>query len=530
MTKALIKKQLLEMISFLFRGKKGGKPRSKLSMLLYALLFLYAFGAMFFVFYMMMSSICEPLLSAGMGWLYYALGGLMATAFGVIGSVFATQSQLYDAKDNELLLSMPIPSRTILLARMLGLYIQTLLFESFILLPTAAAHWKLFTPSVSQAVLFLLTLLILPLLSLALTCVLGWLIALISSKMRNKSLISIILSLGFLGGYFYLYSNLNTWMQLLIANSEAVGKNIKNVLYPLFQMGRGALGNGLSFLIFTGITAVLFGAVYLILSLSFHKIASAKKGAAKIRYKERVLKTSSPDSALLRREFIRFGKSPVYMLNCGLGTIIMIIGAVFAAIKKSSLDAIAAEIPGAAEILPLIACALLGFLISTNTITAPSVSLEGKNLWILQSLPVGGRQILKAKLKLHMILTAIPAVVCSAILSVVISSDPISAILSAVLACGLSLLFGVLGLTLNLKFPNLDWTNETVAVKQSMSVMLSIFLNWGIIIAAGVLWFAVDEILNTALFLLLCDALVFAVSFIFIKYLMKNGAAKIETL
>lgn len=63
-----------------------------------------------------------------------------------------------------------------------------------------------------------------------------------------------------------------------------------------------------------------------------------------------------------------------------------------------------------------------------------------------------------------------------------------------------------------------------------MSVMLSIFLNWGIIIAAGVLWFAVDEILNTALFLLLCDALVFAVSFIFIKYLMKNGAAKIETL
>lgn len=221
-------------------------------MLLYALLFLYAFGAMFFVFYMMMSSICEPLLSAGMGWLYYALGGLMATAFGVIGSVFATQSQLYDAKDNELLLSMPIPSRTILLARMLGLYIQTLLFESFILLPTAAAHWKLFTPSVSQAVLFLLTLLILPLLSLALTCVLGWLIALISSKMRNKSLISIILSLGFLGGYFYLYSNLNTWMQLLIANSEAVGKNIKNALYPLFQMGRGALGNGLSFLIFTG--------------------------------------------------------------------------------------------------------------------------------------------------------------------------------------------------------------------------------------------------------------------------------------
>ncbi len=54
-------------------------------------------------------------LPLGYGWLYYALMGLLALAFGVFGSVFSTYAGLYQAKDNELLLSMPIPPRRILL-------------------------------------------------------------------------------------------------------------------------------------------------------------------------------------------------------------------------------------------------------------------------------------------------------------------------------------------------------------------------------------------------------------------------------
>ena len=48
---------------------------------------------------------------------------------------------------------------------------------------------------------------------------------------------------------------------------------------------------------------------------------------------------------------------------------------------------------------------------SINDISAPSVSLEGKTLWLVQALPVSPWQVLKAKLKLHLILTLPPAAV-----------------------------------------------------------------------------------------------------------------------
>lgn len=45
-----------------------------------------------------------PLCGMGLTWLYFAMAGTMALALSMLGSVFMTQAQLYDAKDNELLL------------------------------------------------------------------------------------------------------------------------------------------------------------------------------------------------------------------------------------------------------------------------------------------------------------------------------------------------------------------------------------------------------------------------------------------
>ena len=58
--------------------------------------------------------------AAGMGWLYFALMGLMAMFLGAFGSVFNTYSSLYLAKDNDLLLSLPIPVRIIMASRLVS--------------------------------------------------------------------------------------------------------------------------------------------------------------------------------------------------------------------------------------------------------------------------------------------------------------------------------------------------------------------------------------------------------------------------
>ena len=46
------------------------------------------------------------------------------------------------------------------------------------------------------------------------------------------------------------------------------------------------------------------------------------------------------------------------------------------------------------EMTVLIACALLMFLTGSNELTAPAISLEGRSIWILQSMPVDPLKVL----------------------------------------------------------------------------------------------------------------------------------------
>ena len=60
---------------------------------------------------------------------------------GVFGSVFNTYSGLYLAKDNDLLLSLPIPVRAMLASRLLGVYLMGLMYSGVVMLPAVIVYW-----------------------------------------------------------------------------------------------------------------------------------------------------------------------------------------------------------------------------------------------------------------------------------------------------------------------------------------------------------------------------------------------------
>ena len=123
--------------------------------------------------------------------------------------------------------------------------------------------------------------------------------------------------------------------------------------------------------------------------------------------------------------------------------------------------------------------AALCMLAAMNDMAAPSVSLEGKSLWLLQSLPVTPWQVLRAKLRCQLLLTAIPMLVC---LGCAVIALPMAAAETALMAV-LTLLFVVfsalLGLTLGLKMPHLHWTSELAPIKQSACVDITLLGGWG---------------------------------------------------
>ena len=83
MTKTLLKKQMMELFSFFWQDKKKNKMRTGDNLVLFVLLYLLLFGMMAFLFYMVADMLCEPLVMAGLGWLYFSLTGLIGIALGV---------------------------------------------------------------------------------------------------------------------------------------------------------------------------------------------------------------------------------------------------------------------------------------------------------------------------------------------------------------------------------------------------------------------------------------------------------------
>lgn len=523
MTRALFKKQMLEVFAWVYKDRKSGKRRNTAGIVRYALLYLVIFGFLGVVFYMAANLLCGALVTAGVGWLYWCLMGLIALFLGVFGSVFNTYSSLYQAKDNDLLLAMPIPASRILLVRLSGVYAMGLMYELIVMIPTLIV-WFMTAPfSAVGAVCALLIPWVLSVLILVLSAVLGWVVALVAGRLKRKNILVVLVSLVFMVAYYYCYSRAYAILQSILLNAAAVGAKMKAIVYPLYQMGRAAEGNALSMLIFTAIIGALFAVVYAVLSRSFLRLATASSGTAKVAYHERRAAVRPVHRALLYKELRRFLGSANYMLNCGLGILLMPIAAAVLVWKAETVRTFAAEfLP--AGLLPLLVTAAVCLLAAMNDITAPSVSLEGKNLWLSQSLPVSARQVLAAKLRLHLWLTLVPAVPLLAAAEWVAQPSPTAAILMPVTVGLFVLLSATAGLMLNLKMPNLNWTSEIVPIKQSMSVMLALFGGWGIVLALGGLYALLSSQLTPVVYTaLVCGVLALADGLL-LRRLMTTGA------
>ncbi len=398
MTKALFKKQMMEVFSWVYQNKRSGKNRSAKGIVGYVLLYVLIFGFIGAVFYFVAGMLCEPLVSVGLGWFYFVIMGLIALFFGVFGSVFNTYASLYNAKDNDLLLSMPILSGKILLVRLSGVYAMGLMYELIVMIPALIVRFLTARTSAAGAICTLLIPLELSILVLVLSAVLGWVVALIGGKMKHKNIMTVILSLAFIAAYYYFYGHAYRILQSILENPQAIGSRVRSILYPLYHMGLAAEGNLLSMLIFTVIVGLLFAVVYLVLSSSFLKIATANRGAAKVQYREQRAVVRSVGRALFQKEVCRFLGSANYMLNCGLGIIIMLVSAGALLWKQAMIrEVLFGAFDGKEGIIPLIEAGVVCLLSAMNDITAPPVSLEGKNLWLAQVFPVSGRQVLLTK-------------------------------------------------------------------------------------------------------------------------------------
>ena len=525
MLKTLVKKQLMEIFRSYFYNAKTNKKRSTAGIIAYILLFAaLMIGLIGGMFTGLSVSLCAPLTQAGMGWLYFALMSLLAIFLGAFGSVFNTYSGLYFAKDNDLLLSLPIPVRTLMASRLLTVYLMGLMYSAVVILPAVIVYWV--TVSTAPMALLggvLLTALI-SIFVLTLSCALGWVVAKVSRKLKHKSFITVIVSLAGLAIYYFFVFKAQTAIEQLVANAAVYGEKIKGAAHPLYVFGLTGTGDVTAMLLSAAVILALFALTWTLLSRSFLQITTASGASGKAVYREKAVKRRSIDGALFGKELARFTASPNYMLNCGLGILLLPISGILLLWKGGTVVSLLNEAftsqSGCAEVL---LCTGVCAIASMNDMATPSVSLEGRQLWLAQSLPVTPWQVLRAKLDMQLLLTGVPMLFCALCAVITLPGGAAEMALAVVVAVLYTLLSALAALALGLKLPNLTWTNEITPIKQGGSVMLALFVNWFYAIALGGLYFLCGRYLSAAAYLALAAAVTAAVCALLLHWVKQRG-------
>ncbi len=533
MLNTLLKKQMMEINRSFFTNRKTGKKRSRTAVMisigLFAFLMVFVIGGIFLA----MSLTLSPLITAGMSWMYFLIMTATALALGVFGSVFNTYSSLYQAKDNDLLLSLPIPVRYILFTRLTGVYLMGLMYSMVVFIPAIIIYLikvEITPAAIAGPVIFAL---LVSIFVFVLACALGWLVAKAAAKMKCKSLVTVALSLIFIGAYYLLYFKANELIKSLLLNANAISSVVMSRAHALYLLGDAAAGNMKALAVAALVTAALLALVLYVISKTFISVATSAGGASRREYKEKTSKVKSIRAALIQKEIRRFLASPTYMLNGAMGSVFLLLVAVACIIKGDYvINAVSQFSSGSSSsgFLSVIAATGVCMLMSANNITAPSISMEGANLWLLHSLPVKSQDVLHAKLRLQLLFTDVPAIMCIAAACTLIKPAPLTAILMTAVPLAYGTMSAAFGLMMNIKNPNLNWTSETAAVKQNLSATVVIFGGW---ITTGLLAFAyilLSHLIPPTAYLTACLILFTAGAAAIYRWLMTKGAKEFDRI
>lgn len=496
MLKTLIKMQFSALGSQMLKRTIKGRSTNQTSAgkaVLFSVLLIVVFAYLSVMFGGLFFLLLNFTANTELNYVAISAATFLSTVLCFVGTVFSIQSTLFNSKDNDLLISMPIPPRLILLSRLAAIAILNYFFALLVFLP-AEISWIAVCGFDFSAVMIFILFLVVPMLSMALTLIIGWLIALISSKMRNKNLVTTILSVIAFGAYFVLCFNLGGYISAVEENPEIVTSLFSEYLGLFVIMGKAAASlDAAAILITLAVCIIPFAIVYFILSKSFLKIVTNKKSAKKTVYVKKEMKTASVRTALLKKEFGRFFSSAAYFLNGFMGVIFTVLVAALFIIDSGSVNGIITEISAEFGIDPSGFAALIGIVIlvmlsAFDLPTSVSISLEGKTLWILQSMPIRTTDVLIAKVRAAVLATAVPNLILAAVISAVFPIGIIHIIPVFITAVAMPVFCSCLGLCINMLMPRFDWVNETICIKQSGSAIVSLLASIGaaiILITAG---------------------------------------------
>ena len=378
--------------------------------------------------------------------------------------LFTLNVLLFEGNDYDMLQSLPISKGDIIASKLLIVYIFAFCFTCGMMLPGMVVH-VLITHAYLQLAFGILSLVFVPIMPIGIAIIFGVGILYVASFAKHtivlKILLSILLFIGLMIGIYFIQDigSLSTVMGLQMLH-----------IYPLSLI---VLKSNLLYACISIIVSVL---IFYMLTWKYevlHKLSTKHR----VIYHDATFKHHSAFHALYQKELKRFFGSYLAVINQGFSVIMLVLGSVllvfvpptvlFSMLKVSQIPV------NVVDYIPLVIAGMLAFTFPS----ASSLSLEGKNLWIIQTAPVKMLDIIFSKISVTLSLHLI-GYVCAIIavfLRFSLSVEQVIAVLLIPLAY--SIFTAILGFALDYRFANYSWDNEVVPIKQNLQVGLTMLVS-----------------------------------------------------
>lgn len=468
------------------------------------------------------------LVGFGLGSALPAFAVALSALAGVVFTFLKANGTLFGLTDFDLVMSLPVPLRTVVAARVTALYTSAMFMGAVASVPLWAVYLACVACSPWAVACAVLSALLAPAVPTAIATFLAFGVNALASRFRHANLVYIVISLiAFTALVVVLYgfsftagADGDAAMEQLAGGLAAMSGLLSLGWPPAAWMG-DAVSNGsvAALAAFIGISLAVPALALEIMQRNYLRINAALTAHARGRtltageLRHRSGRTASPFKAIVLKEFRTLLGIPSYAFNCLFGYLFMLVIAVALSVVglegmlgSGVIDGVELSAAEYRATSGIVANALPWAFVFCGIMcpsAACSVSIEGRNAWVLAAAPLPARTILGAKLASNALPVAATLAVSALVLLVSGQVDALGVVEVLVTGFGAFFLMVNIGLSSDARKPNFSWMSPNEVVKRGFPIMIvvlggmvlafgggavSFVLSLNLGVAAGVLW------------------------------------------
>ncbi|MCQ2082252.1 MAG: hypothetical protein MJZ11_11390 [Lachnospiraceae bacterium] len=421
--------------------------------------------------------------------MYNAIPELCALVISIIAFFFTlikAGGYLFGFKEYDMLMSMPFSVKDIVASKFLYMYLKTLPWFVSVSIAMLIGFAVGGSINIISIILWLVLSLIVPIIPMVLASLISFLAVKIGAGRKHKQVVQAFLTIVILlpimfSNYFMNHFTENKSLQdISEITSGYIGK-ISGYYPPAKWFEKSIMDKDIvSILLLICITIVIFELFFSLVAKYFKQInTNLKNGVKSKKATSLEIKKKSMVVSIAYKEFKRLTGSSIYLTNIFIGQVISVIAGV--AVLIIGLDrAVEVVLEGAPlnkemliPAIPFVTYLFVGMVASTCC----SPSLEGKNYWIIKSMPIDPLADCKGKMLFNMFLSAPFGIFFVLCIDISGKFSAVTILLGIIAVTAMCMFSTTYGLVCGLKHRKLDWDNEVEVVKQGRAVLVYLLPN-----------------------------------------------------